>query len=86
MVSFSDAQAGMARHPMSSDWPLETLSTVTFAPHAGIGRGTTVVLSWLPINASELERQVFGSAHASMEQGWGGTMDQLKAYLSAAAA
>lgn len=82
VVSFSDEHAGITRHPFAPDWPLETLSTMTFAEHAGIGGGTTVVLNWVPINATEKERQAFAAGHAGMEQGWGGTMEQLVAYLA----
>src|SRR5215510_12996881 len=31
IVSFSDEKEGVTRHPMSAAWPLETLSTSTFA-------------------------------------------------------
>jgi uncharacterized protein YndB with AHSA1/START domain len=86
VVSFSDANAGVSRHPMVPDWPLETLSTMTFAEHAGIGGGTTVVLEWRPCNATEQERAIFAASHASMTQGWTGTMEQLEAYLASVAA
>jgi uncharacterized protein YndB with AHSA1/START domain len=79
--SFSDADGGIARHPMSAHWPLQTLSTVTFAEHAGISRGTTVVIRWIPIYANELERKTFDDAHVSMQQGWTGTLDRLQEYL-----
>lgn len=82
VVSFSDARAGITRHPFAPDWPLETLSTVTFDEHAGVGRGTTVVLRWSPHNATDAERQVFAASHAGMEQGWGGTMEQFETYLA----
>jgi uncharacterized protein YndB with AHSA1/START domain len=82
VVSFSDEHAGITRHPLAADWPLETLSTMTFAEHAGIGGGTTVVLNWIPVNASDAERRVFAASHAGMEQGWGGTMGQLESYLA----
>jgi len=84
VVSFSDEHAGITRHPFAADWPLETLSTMTFAEHAGIGRGTTVVLNWTPLNATEAERRAFATSHAGMAQGWSGTMQQLEAYLAAA--
>ena len=80
--SFSDEKGGSTRHPLSSEWPLETLSTITFAEHAGIGRGTTVVVEWIPINASTAERAVFAAAQGSMQQGWTGTFEQLAAYLA----
>jgi uncharacterized protein YndB with AHSA1/START domain len=82
VVSFSDAQGGLTRHPLVADWPLETLSTMTFAPHAGIGRGTTLVLNWCPLNASDAERRVFAASHPGMQQGWSGTLDQCDAHLA----
>jgi uncharacterized protein YndB with AHSA1/START domain len=82
VVSFSDEHAGVTRHPLAADWPLETLSTMIFADHAGIGGGTTVVLQWTPCNATEAERRLFAASHAGMEQGWSGTMEQLGAYLA----
>lgn len=79
IVAFSDAQGGVSRHPMSATWPLETISTSTFVETDG---KTTVTLHWAPYAATEIERQTFDSAHDSMNQGWGGTMDQLTAYLA----
>ena len=79
--SFSDEAAGITRHPFNSEWPLETLSTISFAEHAGIGRGTTVVVEWTPINAADAERRAFAAAHAGMQQGWSGTFEQLAGYL-----
>jgi uncharacterized protein YndB with AHSA1/START domain len=78
IVSFSDPQGGVTRHPMSPDWPEYILSTVTFVEKAG---KTTVAISWIPHEASEDERRVFEEGRASMTQGWGGTLDQLQAYL-----
>ena len=76
--SFSDEAGGLTRHPLSPDWPLENLQTTTFSEKDG---QTTVTLEWLPINASDKERQTFDGAHDSMNNGWGGTMDKLDAYL-----
>ncbi|MDB5296127.1 MAG: activator of Hsp90 ATPase 1 family protein [Phycisphaerales bacterium] len=81
VASFSDPEGGVTRAPFAADWPLETLSTVTFAEHAG---RTTVTMRGLPINATEAERQAFKAGHASMTQGWGGTLDQLAGYLATA--
>jgi uncharacterized protein YndB with AHSA1/START domain len=78
--SFSDETGGLTRHPMSPTWPLELLTTVTFED-APAGK-TRLTLRWLPINASEDERKTFEAAHDSMRQGWGGSFDQLAAYLS----
>src|SRR5438445_232590 len=35
VVSFSNEQAGITRHPASPTWPLEVLSTLTLAEHEG---------------------------------------------------
>jgi uncharacterized protein YndB with AHSA1/START domain len=79
--SFSDEKGNLTRHPMSLDWPLETLSTITFAQKGG---GTAVTVEWLPLNATEAERRTFAAGHDSMNQGWGGTFEQLTAYLAKA--
>lgn len=79
-VSFSDANAGITRHPMAPDWPAETLSVTTFED-AGEGK-TKITLQWSAYNANEKEKALFDSSHASMNQGWGGTMDQLDFYLA----
>lgn len=84
VVSFSDQNKGVTRHPLAATWPLETLSVVTFADHAGIGGGTVVTLQWSAINATEAERTTFDASHESMRAGWGGTMEQLDAYLAGA--
>jgi len=77
--SFSDAQGGITRHPMSANWPLETLSTTTFEEQSG---KTTLTIRWSPLNATELEMKTFAEAHSGMQQGWGGTFEQLAAYLA----
>ena len=78
--SFSDAEGGITRHPMSPTWPLELLTTVTFEEHEG---KTTLTVRWglLP-SATEPERKTFGEGHSSMQQGWTGTLDQLAGYLA----
>ena len=77
--SFSDAQGGITRHPMSAYWPLETLSTTTFEEQGG---KTKLTIRWAPWNATESERNTFAEAHSGMQQGWGGTFEQLAAYLA----
>jgi uncharacterized protein YndB with AHSA1/START domain len=79
IVSFSDEQGGQTRHPMAPDWPLETLSTVTFAEQDG---KTAVTIRWAPHAASEAERKTFAAGRDSMQQGWTGTFDQFAAYLA----
>ena len=79
IMSFSDAQGGVTRHPLSPTWPLETLSTMTLKEHAG---QTELTLRWSPHAATESERLTFDLSHESMKQGWTGTLDQLAAYLA----
>jgi uncharacterized protein YndB with AHSA1/START domain len=79
--SFSDADAGITRHPMSDTWPLELLSTFEFAEQ---GDRTVLTVRWLPWNSSDAERATFDGAHEGMRQGWGGTLDQLAEYLARA--
>lgn len=81
LVSFSDPQAGVIRHPWSGDWPLYMHSTVTFDEQ---GRKTKVTVQWLPYEATDAERRAFEEGRDSMKQGWGGTLDQLTTYLSKA--
>lgn len=78
--SFSDKDAGLTRPPFTKElWPLQILTTVLFAETAG---RTTVTVTTLPFDATDEERQVFDRNHDSMKMGWGGTMEQLQAYLA----
>ena len=79
VASFSDEAGGVTRHPMASSWPLETLSTTTFAEQ---GSKTLMTLKWEAINATDEERKTFDSSHEGMKAGWGGTMEQLAEYLA----
>lgn len=77
--SFSDEAGGITRHPMAPSWPMELLSIFTFED---MPQGKTkFTVRWSPHNATEDERKTFDAGHASMNQGWGGTIDQLEAYL-----
>lgn len=79
--SFSNAQCGMARAPFSELCPLEILNTVSFTEHDG---QTTVALRAQAFGATDAEFQYFVELHSSMEQGYGGTFDQLAEYLQQA--
>ena len=48
------------------------------------GGKTRLTITWTPHNASEEERNTFDAGHASMQNGWSGTMEQLEAYLAKA--
>jgi uncharacterized protein YndB with AHSA1/START domain len=80
--SFSDAKGGVTRHPWSATWPLEMLTTTTFAEIAPGKTKLTIV--WSPLNATETERKTFTEGRPSMTQGWGGTFEQLADYLKKA--
>ncbi|HYZ63429.1 MAG TPA: SRPBCC domain-containing protein [Acetobacteraceae bacterium] len=79
VVAFSDPAGADARAPWDANWPLRTLSDITFLED---GDGTIVRVEWSPFEASEAERKNFTSGHDSMRQGWGGTMDRLADYLA----
>jgi len=79
LTSFSDEKGGTTRHPMSPDWPLVLLSEICFKT---LGTKTEVLVAWQAVDASEVEVNTFNSGFASMKQGWGGTLDQLDAYLA----
>lgn len=81
-MHFSDENGGVARSPFSNDWPLDVLTTISFARHAGIGGGTVVTIQSVPINASAVERATFLDTHGSMTAGWSGTFEQLATYLT----
>jgi uncharacterized protein YndB with AHSA1/START domain len=83
VVSFSDPQGGVARHPWNANWPLHILSTVEF-DEQGPGK-TKVTVRWVPHEATDIERKTFDEGRESMKQGWGGTFDQFADYLKAAA-
>jgi uncharacterized protein YndB with AHSA1/START domain len=79
IVSFSDKDGGVTTHPGNPDWPRQTLSTTTFEQQ---GERTLLTLRWAPYQATEVERRTFVEGKASMEQGWGGTMELLENYLA----
>lgn len=79
VLSFSDEKGGIAAHPMSPTWPKQMLSTVTFED---LGNRTRVTVSWLPLDASEIENRTFDDGRAGMNTGWGGTLDHLAQYLA----
>jgi uncharacterized protein YndB with AHSA1/START domain len=78
--SFSDEKGGITRHPLSPSWPLQLLSVFTFEEQPD-GK-TKFTIRWSTHNATAEEQKAFDAGHASMTQGWGGTMEQLEAYLA----
>ncbi len=79
--SFSDAEGGIAGAPFPGleNWPREVHNTWTFTEADG---KTTLTLHGYPLNASEAERNTFTGMFDSMKQGFGGTFDQLDAFLT----
>jgi uncharacterized protein YndB with AHSA1/START domain len=82
VISFSDRDGGTTRHPLHMQWPLEMLSSYTFEDEPG-GK-TRVTVRSAAWNATEAERKTFDDGHDSMRMGWGGTFEQLAAYLATA--
>lgn len=78
VISFSDKNGGMTRHPFASDWPLQMLGTSTFTAQDG---KTLLTTRTVALNPTEIERQTFEAGFDGMEQGFSGTWDQLEAYL-----
>lgn len=76
--SFSDEKGGTVRAPFNANWPLEILNTLTLTENEG---RTKLTLRGYPTGATEAERKTFEEAFKSMEQGFGGTFDQLAGYL-----
>lgn len=77
--SFSDAEGNTIRPPFSSEFPIEVTNIVTFDEHEG---QTTLTLRGGPHNATTEEHAFYKGMFDSMQQGFGGTFDQLDAYLA----
>jgi len=75
---FSDEKGGVTTHPMSQTWPKLMRTTVKFEPQ---GNQTKLTLEWIPLDATKEELETFEQAMAGMNQGWGGTFEQLDQYL-----
>lgn len=76
--SFSNEKGETTRAPFSENWPLEIMNTLTLEEENG---QTKLTLRGTPVNPSEEEIKMFESMTESMNQGFGGTFDQLDAYL-----
>lgn len=76
--SFATEGCGIERAPFSPICPLEVQNTVIFAERDGM---TTVALHATPFGAADVERRYFEDLKPSLEQGYGGTFDQLGEYL-----
>jgi uncharacterized protein YndB with AHSA1/START domain len=82
--SFSDeGGVNLTRHPMNPNWPLELLTTITFEEQSD---KTKLTLTWAPVNAKRIEIKAFAEAMPGMNQGWGGSFEQLDILLHQAPA
>lgn len=81
ITTFSDAEGGVTRHPGSDTWPLEMLGAMTLTEK---NDKTTLTVRTVAHAATPEERATFAGSFASMEGGFGGTFDQLAAYLRTA--
>ncbi|MCW3074102.1 MAG: polyketide cyclase [Flaviaesturariibacter sp.] len=77
--SFSDADGGITRVPFADNWPMEMLNELTLQAD---GDRTKLSLQGRPINATPEEEATYFNGHASMQQGFAGTFEQLEAYLA----
>ncbi len=77
--SFSDSEGNIVRPEFSATFPMEVRNEVDFSENDG---KTTITLRGGPINATEEERRFYMGMFESMQQGYGGTFDQLADYLA----
>lgn len=67
--SSTDVDWNTISNPMMADWPRVLLTTVTFTEK---GDHTQVVLTQVPVDATEAEIACFADKMAGMDNGWGG--------------
>lgn len=77
--AFSDETGSITRAPFSETWPLQVHNTMTLEER---GDKTAMTITGYPHDASDEERRFFEGFFHSLEKGFGGTMDQLEAYLA----
>ena len=76
--SFADRTGNIIPAPFPIKFPNEILNTWTLTEQDG---KTTITLRGEPINGTEEERASYRNLFSSMEQGFGGTFNQLDAHL-----
>jgi uncharacterized protein YndB with AHSA1/START domain len=76
--SFSNPGAGITRAPFSALCPLEMQNIAEFRESEG---KTLLRLTSTPLGATDEENKFFADLFPSLEQGFGGTYDQLAGYL-----
>lgn len=79
---FSDEAGARQPAPFPGAFPLEMLTTVRFVDK---GAKTEIVLTWQPISPTDEERAGFVAAMPGFDMGWGGSFEQLDAFLAGTA-
>ena len=77
--SFSDEEGNTIRAPFDPNWPLEIINILTLAEDNG---KTLLTLQGGPVNATEGELAAFEKMRPMVQQGFGGSLLQLDAYLA----
>jgi uncharacterized protein YndB with AHSA1/START domain len=77
--AFSNARGETTRAPFAEGFPLEIYNVVTLTEQDG---KTLLELGGGPLTADEAESALYASMAESMQKGFGGTFDQLDAYLA----
>jgi uncharacterized protein YndB with AHSA1/START domain len=77
--SFSDPEGNTIRAPFNPNWPLEIINILTLSEQEG---KTLLTLQGGPLNATAEELAAFEGMRPMVQQGFGGTFDQLAEYLA----
>ncbi|UYQ94478.1 SRPBCC domain-containing protein [Chitinophaga horti] len=78
-IAFTDANANVVPAPFPN-FPREIEYTFRFTEASG---KTKIDVTGVPVQANEVEAAAFRSLNESMQQGFGGSLKKLAAYLSA---
>jgi len=77
--AFADEEGNLVPPPFPDPWPTEIFYIFTLEES---GSKTLLTIKSEPIHATDQERQTFINGFSSMQEGFGGTLDQLSAYLA----
>jgi len=75
---FSDEEGNHVRAPLDDNWPMGTLTTMTFIENEG-KTNLTVILAL--VSPTEEEDKTFSESKNTVKEGFYGTFDQLAEYL-----
>ncbi|MES2690716.1 MAG: SRPBCC domain-containing protein [Bacteroidota bacterium] len=76
--SFSDEEGNVCKAPFPIEFPDKVFNRITLTEHKGV---TTLALEGHPIDPTNEQEATYYSMTESMEQGFGGTFNQLEQYL-----